>query len=107
MLLSPATTVSEAGVKIDDQKLEEARQKAFKRIENLDELTLAVLRAHLGAEQCLNDFLKASGVKRKWFKDKTFWDKMQKGKLVAKGEEGKDPLWDVLDAANQLRNTIA
>jgi hypothetical protein len=93
-------------VKIDDKQLEEARQKAFERIEKMDKLTLAVLRSHLGAEQCLNDYLTANGVKRRWFGKKTFWDKMQKGKLVAK-DEGKDPLWDVLDAANQLRNTIA
>jgi hypothetical protein len=53
-------------------------QQAFKRMENLDRLTLSVLRAHLGAEQCLNDYLKASGVKRKWFKNKTFWDKTQR-----------------------------
>jgi hypothetical protein len=93
-------------VKIDDKQLEEARQKAFERIERMDKLTLAILRSHLGAEQCLNDYLTANGVKRRWFRKKTFWDKMQKGKLVAK-DEGKDPLWDVLDAANQLRNTIA
>ena len=54
----------------------------------------------------MNDYLTANGVKRRWFRKKTFWDKMQKGKLVAK-DEGKDLLWDVLDAANQLRNTIA
>jgi hypothetical protein len=72
----------------------------------MDKLTLATLRSHLLAEQCMNDYIIASGVKRKWLRKKTFWDKMQKCKLLTK-EEGNDPLWDVLDAANQLRNTIA
>jgi hypothetical protein len=93
-------------VKIDDKQLEEARQKAFERIEKMDKLTLAVLRSHLGAEQCLNDDVMTNGVKHRWFRKKTFRDKMQKGKLVAK-DEGKDPHWDVLDVANQLRDTIA
>jgi hypothetical protein len=34
-------------VKIDDKQLEEARQKAFERIERMDKLTLAILRSHL------------------------------------------------------------
>jgi hypothetical protein len=54
----------------------------------------------------MNDYIVASGVKRKWLRKKSFSDKMQKCKLLAK-EECKDVLWDVLDAANQLRNTIA
>ena len=72
----------------------------------MDKLTLSTLRSHLLAEQCMNDYIVASGVKRKWLRKKSFSDKMQKCKLLAK-EECKDVLWDVLDAANQLRNTIA
>ena len=37
---------------------------------------------------------------------KTFSQKMRRCKLLAK-EQRNDPLWDVLDAANQLRNAIA
>jgi hypothetical protein len=76
------------------------------RIEQMDKLTLATLRSHLLAEQCMNDYIIARGVERKWLSKKTFWDKMQKCKLLAK-EEGTHVLWDVLDAANQLRNAIA
>jgi hypothetical protein len=93
-------------VKTDDPRLEKAQKEMFERIDKMDKLTLALLRSHLLAEQCMNDYIVASGVKRKWLHKKTFWDKMQKCKLLAK-EEDKDPLWGVLDAANQLRNTIA
>ena len=40
-----------------------------------------------------------------WLRKKTFADKMAKCKLLAK-DESDAALWDVLDAANQLRNTI-
>ena len=93
-------------MKTDDPRLETAQKEMVERIDKMDKLTLATLRSHLLAEQCMNDYIVASGVKRKWLHKKSFWDKMQKCKLLAK-EEGKDPLWDVLDAANQLRNTIA
>lgn len=93
-------------MKTDDPRLEKTQKEMFERIEKMDELTLATLRSHLLAEQCMNDYIMTSGVKRKWLRKKTFWDKMQKCKLLAK-EEGKDVLWDVLDTANQLRNTIA
>jgi hypothetical protein len=93
-------------MKTDDRRLEQARKEMFERIERMDKLTLATLRSHLLAEQCMSDYIVASGVKRKWLCKKTFWDKMQKCKMLAK-ENGKDPLWDVLEAANQLRNTIA
>jgi len=93
-------------VKTDDPALEKARKEMFERIEKMDKLTIVTLRAHLVVEQCMNDYITANGVKRKWLRERTFWDKMQKCKQLAK-EEGKDALWDVLDAANQLRNAIA
>ena len=93
-------------MKTDDPRLEKAQKEMLERIEKMDKLTLATLRSHLLAEQCMNDYIIASGVKRKWLRRKNFCDKMQKCKLLAK-EEGKDALRDVLDAANQLRNTIA
>lgn len=93
-------------MKTDDPRLEKARKEMLERVEKMDKLTLSTLRSHLLAEQCMNDYIIASGVKRKWLRKKSFWDKMQRCKLLAK-EEGKDALWDVLDSANQLRNTIA
>jgi hypothetical protein len=64
----------------------------FERIEKMDKLTLATLRSHLLVEQCMNDYIIASGVKPKWLNKKTFWQKMQKCKKLAK-KEGKDALW--------------
>jgi hypothetical protein len=93
-------------MKTDDPELEKAQKEMFERAEKMDKLTLAVLRSHIVAEQCMTDYILAGGVKPKWFSKKTFWDKMQKCKLLAK-EEGKDPLWGVLEAANELRNKIA
>jgi hypothetical protein len=93
-------------LKTDDPRLEKAQKEMFERIEKMDKLTFATLRSHLLAEQCMNDYITASGVKRKWLRKKTFSDKIQKCKLLAK-EEGKGALWDVLEAANQLRNAIA
>jgi hypothetical protein len=92
-------------MKADDPELEKAQKKMFERAEKMDKLTLAVLRSHVVAEQCVTDYILAGGAKRKWFSKKIFWDKMQKCKLLAK-EEGKDPLWGVLEAANELRNKI-
>lgn len=96
----------ETVVKTDDPRLEQTRKELVERIEKMDKLTLAILRSHLLAEQSMNDYIIARGVKRKWLRNKTFWDKMQKCKSLAKGES-KDALWDVLDAANQLRIAIA
>jgi hypothetical protein len=102
----PALKREENAMKTDDPRLEKARKEMFERLDKMDKLTLAALRSHLLAEQCMSDYIIASGVKRKWLSKKRFWDKMQKCKMLAK-EEGKDPLWDVLNAANQLRNAIA
>jgi hypothetical protein len=93
-------------MKTDDPELEKAQKEMFERAEKMDKLTLAVLRSHVVAKQCMTDYILAGGVRRKWFIKKTFWDKMEKCKLLAK-EEGKDPLWGVLEAANELRNKIA
>jgi uncharacterized protein YutE (UPF0331/DUF86 family) len=93
-------------MKSDVEQLEKRRQEMFDRAQKLDALTLSILRTHLLAEQCMCDYILANDVKRKWLRNKTFKDKMQKCKLLAK-DEGDAELWDVLDAANQLRNTIA
>ncbi|MDA9535889.1 hypothetical protein ACM41_06310 [Bradyrhizobium sp. CCBAU 21362] len=93
-------------MKTDDPRLEESRKKMVERVEKMNALTIAVLRSHLLAEQCMNDFILASGVKRKWLKKATFDEKLQKCKAIAV-QEKDDPLWGVLKSANMLRNTIA
>lgn len=93
-------------MKTDDPRLEESRKKMVERVEKMNALTIAVLRSHLLAEQCMNDFILASGVKRKWLKKATFDEKLQKCKAIVV-QEKDDPLWDVLKSANVLRNTIA
>jgi hypothetical protein len=98
--------IRESAVKTDDPLLEKAQKAMFERIQKMDKLTLSTLRAHLLAEQCMNDYIISNGVKHKWFRKKTFSEKIRKCRLLAK-EEGTDKLWDVLEAANQLRNTIA
>ncbi len=93
-------------MKPDDKELEKRGKEMFDRAQKMDALTLSILRTHLLAEQCMVDYILASDVKRKWLRKKTFSDKMQRCKLLA-NDQGDDTLWDVLDAANQLRNTIA
>jgi uncharacterized protein YutE (UPF0331/DUF86 family) len=98
--------VGEEDLKPDDKELEKRRQEMFDRAQKMDALTLAILRTHLLAEQCMIDYILATGIKRRWLRKKTFADKMAKCKLLAKDDDDVE-LWDVLDAANQLRNTIA
>ena len=92
-------------MKPDDAELEKRRQEVFDRAKKMDALILSVLKTHLLTEQCMNGYMMGSGLKKRWIR-KRFFDKMKKCRLLAKGE-GKDPLWDVLDAANDLRNKIA
>jgi hypothetical protein len=92
-------------MKSDDPRLQQAKKDMRDRIEKMDKLTLTTLRAHLAAEQSMNDFMLASGVGRSWIKRKKFKEKFNKCKALAK-EEANDALWDVLGAANDLRNTI-
>ena len=93
-------------MRTDDPRLEKARKEMLEHVDNMNKLSLATLRSHLLAEQCMGDYIVASGVKDKWLRKKPFKDKIAKCKVLAK-EESKDPLWHVLEAANQLRNTIA
>jgi hypothetical protein len=60
----------------------------------------------VSSEPGAGHYIVACGVKRKWLLNKTFSKKMKKCKLLS-ADERNDPLWDVLDAANQLRNAIA
>ena len=92
-------------MKSDDPELEKTRQEMIDRAQKMDALTLSVLRTHLLAEQCMNDYITASGLKKRWLK-KSFSQKIKKCKQLSKAESS-DPLWDVLTTANNLRNAIA
>jgi hypothetical protein len=93
-------------VKTDDPRLEKSRQEMFERAEKLNAVTLAVLRSHLVVEQTIGDYLMASGKKAKWVEKQKFSTKMERCKKLAKDERDSE-LWRILEAANQLRNTIA
>jgi len=92
-------------MKPDDPELEKRRQEMIDRVQKMDALILSILKTHLLAEKCMEDYILASGLKKRWL-SKRFSDKMKKCKTLAKGED-KDPLWGVLEAANDLRNTVA
>jgi hypothetical protein len=100
-----AESSKENRVKSDDPDLEKMREDAIDRAQRMDALILSILKTHLLAEQTMNEYLTASGLKKRWVR-KPFSAKMKKCKNLAKGEE-TDPLWDVLEAANNLRNTVA
>lgn len=103
---SARNSSQEVDLRIDDHRLEKSRKEMMERVEKMNVLTLAVLRSHLLAEQCMGDYIIASGKKPKWVQKQKFSTKMELCKKFAK-DEGHDPLWGVLDAANQLRNAIA
>ena len=95
----------EGRMKSDDPELEKRQKEISSRAQNMDPLILSILKTHLLTEQCMNDYIEASGLKKQWIR-KRFSDKMKKCKLISKEEAG-DPLWGVLEAANLLRNTVA
>jgi hypothetical protein len=51
-------------VKIDESRLEKAREEMFERVRRYDERMLTVIKNHLGCEQVLNDLLSAAS--RRW-----------------------------------------
>jgi hypothetical protein len=90
-------------VKTDDPRLEESRNKLLDRVQKINDLILTVLKNHLAVEQFMNDFLEASGKRPNRL---TFAKKAKLCKRM-KPAEIEPPIWDVLDAANELRNKIA
>jgi hypothetical protein len=99
------TTGREEQMKSDDPELEKRRQEMIERAQNMDALILSVLKTHLLTEKSMEDYILASGFKKRWL-NKRFSEKLAKCRVLAQGED-KDPLWDVLVAANDLRNKIA
>ena len=47
-------------MKIDESRLEKAREEMFERVRRYDERMLTVIKNHLGCEQVLNDLLSAA-----------------------------------------------
>lgn len=92
-------------MKSDDPELEKRRQEMIDRVQKMDALILSILKAHLLAEKCMEDYILASGFKKRWL-NKRFSEKMKKCRTLAKSES-VDPLWGVLEAANDLRNIVA
>jgi hypothetical protein len=90
-------------MKSDDPRLEQSLKDLFERIKKMDELTLVVLKNHVGLEQFLSEFLEASG---KQPDDLTFFDKVQESEGLNPTEVDA-PIWKVMYAANELRNKIA
>jgi hypothetical protein len=93
-------------MRADDPRLEKSLQEMFERRKKMTALNIEVLSTHLLAEQSMDNYLIACGKKPKWVHKQKFFQKMQQCKTFAK-DEADGGLWGVLDAANQLRNTIA
>lgn len=86
-----------------EEIFEAAHLKMAERIEQYQERVLEVLRGHLGAEQALNELLKAGGRRRR---GKTFAGKIEKAKGIF-AKEITEELWDLLKIGNDLRNALA
>ena len=91
---------------IDDPEVQARIAGIRERNKNMNALTLSILRNHLEAEQIMNSYITANGVSKRKLRRMKFSDKMEKCKVFAKSEQD-EPWWDVLNAANSLRNTIA
>ena len=90
-------------MKADDPRLAQAHKEMTERIEKYEERIVTVLKAHLGAEQVLNDLLKAAS--RRW-KKRSFAGKIDIGeKLLI--EELHPHVWKILRVGNDLRNAVA
>ena len=91
---------------IDDPEVQQRIAEIRQRNENMNALTLSILRNHLEAEQIMNDYITTNGVSKRKLRRMKFSDKMEKCKVFAK-DERDEPWWGILNAANSLRNTIA
>ena len=89
-------------MKADDPRLEKARRDAIERVTRINAMILTVLKNHLVVEQFMDEFLVASGQEV----EGTFAQKVQASQCL-KPPEIDEPIWNVLTAANQLRNKIA
>jgi hypothetical protein len=90
-------------MKADDPRLIKAHKEMTERIEKYEERIVTVLKAHLGAEQVLNDLLKAASMR---WKKRTFAGKIDIGeKLLI--DELHPHVWRTLRAGNDLRNAVA
>jgi hypothetical protein len=90
-------------VEADDPTLEAKRQELFERIKKMDEVMVTVLKNHIGLEQFMSEYLEASG---KEPEDFGFYEKVEECKEL-NPPEVEAAIWDVVYAANELRNKIA
>jgi hypothetical protein len=86
-----------------DPRLEKSRKELLERIKKIDELMLILLKYHVGLEQFLSKFLEASG---KAPEDLSFYQKVDESEGLNPSEVDT-AIWEVLYAANELRNKIA
>lgn len=89
-------------MKTDDPRLEKSRKEVIERVSRVNAMTLTVLMNHLVVEQFMDEFLTAFGEKA----NGSFADKALHCQNL-KPPEIDPPIWNVLTAANQLRNKIA
>jgi hypothetical protein len=89
-------------MKADDPRLEQSRKEAIERVNRVNAMMVTVLKNHLVVEQFMDEFLVASGKKA----NGSFADKAQHCQSL-KPPEVDPSIWNVLTAANQLRNKIA
>jgi len=89
----------------EQEKLyEEAHKRMTEKVARYDERLLTVIKTHLSCEEALNQLLGAAG--RSW-KGKKFAGKLYVGREIIQPKELDDRLWDVADAGNKLRNSVA
>jgi hypothetical protein len=50
-------------MKTDDPRLKKSRKEAIERVNRVNEMIVTALKNHLVVEQCIDDFLVASGKK--------------------------------------------
>jgi hypothetical protein len=89
-------------MKADDPKLRANLQELFERRQQINELILTVLQNHIVVEQFINEFLAVAGRSKRG----TFQGKVDKCQLLNPPEIDAQ-IWQVLKAANELRNKIA
>lgn len=87
----------------DDPRLEAKRQELFERIKKMDELMVTVLKNHIGLEQFMSEYLEASGKNRE---EMSFYEKAEACEEL-NPPEVEAAIWEVVYAANELRNKIA
>jgi hypothetical protein len=95
-------------MRTNDPRLEQNGKEMEERVKKFNALMLAVLKGHLVIEQAMDEFLAISLFHPDQLRGTkfNFNNKAQLCRSMSLGQE-KDSLWDVLRAANRLRNQVA